>query len=97
MTSYHVSANPHVDDMLITTIETSGEMIVYEADLYNSGGSTVVIGGPASLFSALRDIGIIDEDRGSAVPSTIVPAHGSPQTLDRSLVELTNIGEDVDC
>ncbi len=98
ITVYHVPANPHADDNLITTIETDGEMFLYQADLYNAGfGFTLVIGGQASLFSALRDLGIIDEDCNSALPLTIVPAHGFPTTLEDSLTELASFNVDVGC
>ena len=98
MTVYHVPANPHADDNLITTIETDGEMFLYQADLYNAGfGFTLVIGGQASLFAVMRTLGIIDESCNSVLPLTIVPAHGFPTTLEDSLTELAGIGVDVGC
>lgn len=98
ITVHHVSNNPHADDMVFTTIERGGEVLVYEADLYNGGfGGTLVLGGPASFFAALRDRGIIDPSCNSAVPLTIVPAHGIAQTLAASLAELSGQGVDVGC
>jgi glyoxylase-like metal-dependent hydrolase (beta-lactamase superfamily II) len=98
MTVYHVPANPHADGNLITTIETMGQVFLYQADLYNAGfGFTLVIGGQAALFDAMRDLGIIDGECNSALPLTIVPAHGFPTTLEASLAELADIGVNVGC
>ena len=97
-TVYHTPANPHADDMVITTIETGGHMYVFQADLYNAGfGFTLVLGGPEALFEALRDLDIIDPSCDSALPLTIIPVHGIPQTLAASLAELDNAGIDVGC
>ena len=98
MTVHHLSANPHADDMLFTTIDTGGHRFVFEADLYNAGfGLTLVLGGPESLFAGLRDLGIIDASCNSAMPLTIVPVHGAPQSLSDSLSELDGQGIDVGC
>ncbi|MGI9598595.1 MAG: CHRD domain-containing protein [Acidimicrobiales bacterium] len=98
VTAYHLADVVHSDDTLITLIETDDQMIVYEADLYNAGfGFTVVVGGPESFFEGLRTIGIIDGDCNSALPLTIVPAHGFVQTLAESLAELDGLGVDVGC
>jgi glyoxylase-like metal-dependent hydrolase (beta-lactamase superfamily II) len=97
VTVYHV-ANPHSNDMVITAIETDGQLYVYEGDLYNAGlGGTLVIDGPASLFDAMRDIGLIDASCGSAVPLTIIPAHGFPFTLADSIAELADQGQEIGC
>ena len=98
ITAHHVSANPHADDMVISVIETGGEVFVYQADLYNAGfGLTLVLGGPESLFTSLRELGIIDASCSSAVPLTIIPAHGAPVSLEDSLTELLGEGIDVGC
>ena len=73
-------------------------MIIYVADLYNAGfGATLTLGGPESFFGALRDLAIIDEDCQSAVPLSFVPAHGMPQSLEASIVELNGQGVDIGC
>ena len=96
-TVQHISTI-HADDMVITIIETGGQRFVYEADLYNAGfGGTIVVGGPEAFFAALRDLDIIDQSCSSALPLTIVPAHGVPQTLQDSLAELEGRGVDVGC
>ena len=41
-----------------------------------------------SLFAALRNLDIIDQSCSSALPLTIVSAHGFPQSLETSLDEL---------
>ena len=98
ITVHHVSENPHADDMVFTLIETGGAAYVYVADLYNAGfGGTLVLEGPESFFDALRDRGIIDGACASAVPLTIIPAHGFPQSLAESLAELSGLGVDVGC
>lgn len=98
ITAHHLSANPHADDMLITVVETGGEVFVYEADLYNAAfGLTLVLGGPESLFAGLRDLDIIDTSCNSAVPLTIIPTHGAPLSLADSLAELADLGIDVGC
>ncbi len=98
ITVHHVSNNPHADDMVITHIERGGEAFVYVADLYNAGfGGTLVLGGPESFFDAMRDRSIIDASCASAVPLTIIPAHGLVQSLSDSIVELTGQGVDVGC
>ena len=45
----------------------------------------------------MRGLEIIDESCNSALPLTIVPAHGVPTTLEDSLAELAGIGVDVGC
>ena len=98
ITAHHVTANPHADDMVITVIETGGEVFVFEADLYNAGfGLTLVLGGPESFFESLRDLGIIDGSCSSTVPLTIIPAHGAPTSLAESLTELAGQSIDVGC
>ncbi|MBX2800098.1 MAG: MBL fold metallo-hydrolase [Myxococcales bacterium] len=98
ITAHHISANPHADDMVITVVDTGDARFVYEADLYNAGsGFTVVIGGPESLFAALRALDIIDATCTSAVPLTIVPSHGAPLSLADSLAELAALSVDVGC
>lgn len=98
ITAYHVGANPHAADMVITLVDTGDARFVYVADLYNAGaGFTVVVGGPESFVAALRDVGIIDADCASPVPLTIVPSHGVAQSLQDSLAELTELGVDVGC
>ena len=73
-------------------------MLVYEADLYNAGfGGTIVLEGPASLFDALRDFDIIDASCASALPLTIMPAHGVPQSLADSIAELAEQGQEIGC
>jgi len=98
VTVHQLSANPHADDMLITVIDTGGERLVFEADLYNAGyGLTLVLGGPESLFAGLRELGIVDARCQSSVPLTIVPVHGAPHSLSDSLAELDGQGIDVGC
>lgn len=98
VTVHHTTRDPHADDAVITTIETNGQLFVYEADIYNPGfGFTLVIDGPQSLFDALRDLNIIDQDCNSELPLTIVPAHGIPSSLQDSLTELAGLGIDVGC
>ncbi len=48
-------------------------------------------------MAALRDIGIIDASCASAVPLTVIPAHGVPQSIQESITELTGMGIDVGC
>lgn len=98
ITVHHVTASTHADDMVITVIDIGGERFVYEADFYNAGfGFTLAIGGPEELFAILRDLAIIDASCASAVPLTIIPGHGVPQTLADSLTELGGLGVDVGC
>lgn len=98
VTVHHTTFDPHAEDALITTIETNGQLFVFEADTYNAGfGFSLVINGPESFFDALRDLDIIDQNCNSALPLTIVPAHGFPQTLQASLDELVGLGIDVGC
>ncbi len=98
ITVYHLGEIEHAADMVITVIDTAEARLVYEADLYNAGaGFTAVIGGPEELFSALRDLGIVDQACISDVPLTIVPAHGVAQSLEDSLAELAGQGVDVGC
>ncbi|MEM6995195.1 MAG: MBL fold metallo-hydrolase, partial [Myxococcota bacterium] len=98
ITVHHASDNAHSADMLIPVIDIGGQRFVYVSDLYNGGfGFTVVLGGPPSFFDVMRDKGIIDASCVSAVPLTIVPAHGIPQTLGESLAELAGLGIDVGC
>ncbi|MEL6177965.1 MAG: hypothetical protein AAFS10_03385 [Myxococcota bacterium] len=40
---------------------------------------------------------MIGEDCTADVPTTIVPAHGLPQSLEESIAELTGLGVDVGC
>lgn len=98
VTVHHTTRDPHAADAVITTIETNGELFVYEADVYNAGfGFTLVIDGPESFFDALRDLNIIDEDCNSQLPLTIVPAHGIALSLQDSLADLAFQGIDVGC
>lgn len=98
VTVHHISANPHGEGMVLTVVEVGGEMYVYQADLYNAGfGFTLVIGGPESLFAILRDLEILDASCASAMPLTIIPAHGTPLSLADSLAELAGLGVDVSC
>lgn len=98
ITAYHVPDNPHAGDMLITTIEASGELFVYQSDLYNAGGGlNLVLGGPATLYKHLRDLGILDSACRSDMPLTIVPCHGSPISLLEAQLELLALGIDVGC
>lgn len=94
----HHTPTPHASDMLITTIETGDEIVVYEADTYNATtGFTLALPGPQVLFDDLRSLGYLDGACASPVPMTIVPAHGAPQSLEESLAELTMLGIDVGC
>lgn len=98
VTVHQLADDPHAEDMVLTTIETGGQMFVYVADLYNAGfGATLVIGGPEAFFDSMRSLGFIDQSCASAVPLTIVPAHGAPQSLADSIAELTGLGVDVGC
>lgn len=98
ITAYHLSANAHSKDMLITVVDTGDARFVYEADLYNAGfGFTVVVDGPVALMGGLRDLGIIDASCESAVPLSIIPTHGMVLTLEDSIVELQGLGYDIGC
>jgi len=98
VTAYHMSANPHADDMLIPVVDTGTEQFVYVADLYNAGvGFSPVLGGPESFFAALRQLGIIDASCASTSPMTIIPSHGLAQTLEDSVAELAMLGVDIGC
>ncbi|MEM7157176.1 MAG: MBL fold metallo-hydrolase [Myxococcota bacterium] len=98
VTAYHLSDNPHSNDMLITAVELGGQRYVYVGDLYNAGfGATLVLGGPESFFAGLRSTGLIDTTCTSDVPLTIVPSHGVPLSLADSLAELQGLGVDVGC
>jgi glyoxylase-like metal-dependent hydrolase (beta-lactamase superfamily II) len=98
---YHTSRDPHANDSVLTVVDNivAGELVMYVADLYNAGigiGS-VLPTGPASLFDAMRDIGLIDSRCESSYPLTIVPAHGVPTTLEDAIAELDKLGLDVGC
>lgn len=98
VTVHHASNNPHSEDFLLPVVDAGGQRFVYVSDLYNAGfGFTVVAGGPQAFFDIMRDKGIIDAGCASAVPLTIVPAHGLPQSLGDSLAELAGLGIDVGC
>ena len=98
VTAYHVSANPHAADMLVTVIDTGDARFVYVADLYNAGaGFTAVVGGPEAFMAALRDLSIIDAACASAVPMTIISSHGTAQSLEDSIAELVGLGADIGC
>jgi hypothetical protein len=98
ITVYGTNRDPHAADAMISVIETSGEVYVYEADLYSAGfGFTVAVGGPPALFNALRDIGVIDANCTTTLPTKIIPAHGFVQTIEESIAELVSLGVDVGC
>jgi hypothetical protein len=95
---HHIPSNPHAADMVIAEIDANGHKFVFVGDLYNAGaGGTLVLGGPAALFDAMRSLAIIDADCTSATPLTIVPTHGVPQSLADSLAELASQMIDVGC
>ena len=95
---HHIPNNPHAVDMVIAEIDANGHKFVFVGDLYNAGaGFTLVLGGPAALFDAMRSLAIIDADCTSAIPLTIVPTHGVPQSLADSLAELASQMVDVGC
>lgn len=86
---------PHARDMLVTVINTGEEIIVFNADLYNTGlGFTLALPGPSILFEALRTTGLLDADCNSELPMTIVPTHGLPLSLPEALAEVgaSNVG-----
>jgi glyoxylase-like metal-dependent hydrolase (beta-lactamase superfamily II) len=94
----HHAPTPHAADMLITTIETGEAIVVYQADTYNTGtGFTLALPGPQVFFADLRALGYLDDACASSVPMTIVPAHGSSQSLEASLAEMDRLGIDVGC
>jgi len=98
ITAYHVSENPHAEDMLITVVDTEGARFVYEADLYNAGfGFTAVLEGPESFIAALKHLGIIDATCASDVPLSVIPAHGLVQSIEDSVAELNSLGIDIGC
>lgn len=98
VTAHHLPDSEHSEDMVITVIDVAGTRLVYVADLYNAGlGGTLVLGGPEEFFGALRELGIIDAACNSAVPLTIVPSHGFPQSLADSLAEVAGLGHEVGC
>ncbi|MFT5682275.1 MAG: glyoxylase-like metal-dependent hydrolase (beta-lactamase superfamily II) [Myxococcota bacterium] len=98
VTAYHLSANSHAADMVITLIDTGEARFVYEADLYSAGyGFSVVVGGPEAFMAGLRDFDIIDADCESPVPLTVIPAHGLVQSLEDSIAELDALGLDIGC
>lgn len=98
VTVHHLGENGHADDMVMTVVDTADARFVYQADLYNAGaGFTAIIGGPEALFSALRDLGIVNQACESDVPLTIVPSHGVAQSLEDSLAELEGQGEETGC
>lgn len=98
LTVHHVPDNPHAEDMVLTEVEANGQTFLFAGDLYNAGGGgTLVLGGPESLFDAMRSLGIIDANCTSATPITIVPTHGVPQNIPDSLAELGMQGVDVGC
>ena len=94
ITTYSVPG-PHARDMLVTAINTGEEIIVFNADLYNTGlGFTLALPGPSILFEALRTTGLLDADCNSELPMTIVPTHGLPLSLPEALAEVgaSNVG-----
>jgi len=98
VTAYHVGENSHAHDMVMTTVETDGQIFLYQADLYNAGfGFTMSFDGPQAFFAAMKKHGLINDACVSDKPLTIVPSHGRPTTLEDALVELASLGHDVGC
>ncbi len=98
VTAYHMSANTHSADLLLTLVDTGAARVIYVADLYNAGvGFSPVLGGPESFFAAMRDLEIIDQDCVSELPLTIIPSHGLAQSLEDSITELDGLEVDIGC
>lgn len=98
ITAYHVGENSHAQDMVMTKIETDGQIFVFQADLYNAGfGFTMSFDGPQAFFAAMKKHGLIDELCSSEKPLTIIPSHGRPTSLDGALAELASLNLDVGC
>ena len=98
ITSYHIPDNTHSNDMLLSVIDLNSARYVFVSDLYNAGfGFTVVQGGPEDFFENMRLFNIIDDNCESAMPLTIIPAHGVPTTLEEAITELTNANIDIGC
>jgi glyoxylase-like metal-dependent hydrolase (beta-lactamase superfamily II) len=99
VTVYHSTRSEHSADILLASIETDGMMYVFENDMYNPafGEIEVVLDGPQVLFDIMRDVGILDENCMSFMPVSIIPGHGSVQTLEEVLANLDGRGFDVGC
>jgi len=58
---------------------------------------TLVLGGPEAFFANLRSLSLIDSQCAASVPTTIVPGHGTPQSLEASIEELKRQEIDIGC
>lgn len=100
VTVYHTDSDPHAEDAVIIEIVADDKVFVYTADMYNAGnGLTVVVDGPAGLFSSLMKHKILDCacESVSGKPVTIVPGHGTPTSVADAITELDGLGVATGC
>lgn len=98
LTAHHIQDNSHAIDMLLTTIVSDDQTIVYVADLYNAGfGFTMSYDGPSKLFKALKKIGLINEYCKSDKTLEFLPSHGQKISLTEAVSELKSLGKAIDC
>ena len=98
LTVHHIPDNPHAEDLTLFVIDTADQRFVYISDLYNAGfGMTLVLGGPEAFYANMRALSLIDGECVAPVPTTIVPSHGVPLSLEDSIAELASLGIDIGC
>lgn len=98
----HRIANGHAEDMVIASITTGTDRIVFEGDLYNLGTDTLVAGGPGDFITRLQELGFIDSitcQVANGTTLTITATHGAAisEPVATTIPFLLGQGQDIPC
>ncbi len=80
--------NHHAADMLFALVESKGQRLLFESDLFNPGVGTFAAGGGFDLTQDLQARGLIDATCKPPVPLFIAGGHGGVEPVEQVITEI---------
>ncbi len=98
----HRIKSRHADDMIIASITSGTDTIIFTADMYNVAFMTLAAEGPRNFITKLQELGFIDSTtcqatRGTTVTITTGHSGGVSEPIATTISSLIAQGRDIPC